>query len=56
MRTDFPVDRPAWRRTLHAHAAAGATGVVVRHDERLLDLLRNPERDDDRSDMQLVQG
>ncbi|HEX6810600.1 MAG TPA: hypothetical protein VF384_03150 [Planctomycetota bacterium] len=51
-----PADRAAWRRTLQEHAAAGATGVVVPHDQRLLDLLRNPDAETDRSDLFLAQG
>jgi hypothetical protein len=36
--------------------AAGATGVIVRADPRLLDLLRNADEDEDRSDLTLTQG
>jgi hypothetical protein len=32
------------------------TGLVVPHDARLVDLLRRPDEDDDRSDLSLAQG
>jgi hypothetical protein len=51
-----PAGRAEWRRALAEHSAAGATGVVVPHDPRLLDLLRNPDSDGNRSDLQLAQG
>jgi hypothetical protein len=35
---------------------AGASGVIVPADPRLLDLLRNGDEEDDRSDLQLAQG
>ncbi|HLQ37128.1 MAG TPA: LLM class flavin-dependent oxidoreductase [Planctomycetota bacterium] len=53
---ELSADRPGWRRALHDCEQAGADGVIVRHDHRLLDLLRNPDQDDDRSDLQLAQG
>lgn len=52
----FPSDRTDWRRTLADAAAAGATGVVIRNDPRLLDLLRNPDQEDDRSDLNIAVG
>lgn len=51
-----PVDRSDWRRQLAEAEAAGAAGVVVPMHDRLLDLLRNPAVDDDRSDLQVAQG
>jgi alkanesulfonate monooxygenase SsuD/methylene tetrahydromethanopterin reductase-like flavin-dependent oxidoreductase (luciferase family) len=51
-----PEDRAAWRRTLEAYAAAGATGLVLPFDPRLLDLLRRSDEEDDRSDLGLSQG
>lgn len=51
-----PAGRAEWRRSLAEQAAAGATGVVVPHDPRLLDLLRNPDSGGNRSDLQLAQG
>jgi hypothetical protein len=53
----FPADRGAWRATLAALQQEGAAGVILDMDPRLLDLLRNPDVDDDRaSDLQLAQG
>lgn len=51
-----PQSREHWRG-LHADAeAAGAQGIVVALSPRLLDLLRNPDVEDDRSDLRLAQG
>lgn len=49
-------DRAAWRQTLAACRQAGCTGVVVPFAARLVDLLRNPDEYEDRSDLQLAQG
>ena len=51
-----PAGREAWRATLAAATAVGATGVVVPADPRLLDLIRNADEDEDRSDLTLAQG
>lgn len=51
-----PRGREEWRATLEAGAAAGATGVIVPATAPLLDILRNPEGDDDRRDLSLAQG
>jgi hypothetical protein len=48
--------RPEWKETLLAYEEVGATGVIVPMDPRLLDLLRNPDVDDDRSDLQMAVG
>lgn len=53
---EMPDDREAWRRTRREYEDAGATGVIVRGDPRLLDLLRNDDEDGDRSDLGLAQG
>ncbi len=52
---EMPADRETWSSALREHEAAGATGVIVRWDPRLIDLLRNPEPDD-RSDLQMSVG
>ena len=53
----FPVDRTAWRATLADHEGKGTAGLLLAMDPRLLDLLRNPDQEDDRSaDLQLAQG
>ncbi len=38
------------------YEAAGATGIIIPRDPRLLDLLRNGDEEDDRSDLGLAQG
>ncbi len=52
----MPDDRETWRRIRQEYEAAGATGLVVPFDPRLLDLLRNGDEEDDRSDLSLAQG
>ena len=52
----MPDDREGWRRMHSEYEAAGATGLVLPLDPRLLDLLRNGDEEDDRSDLQLAQG
>jgi hypothetical protein len=52
----MPIDREAWRRLRHEYQEAGATGVIVPSDPRLLDLLRNGDEEEDRSDLNLSQG
>ncbi|HEX3607800.1 MAG TPA: LLM class flavin-dependent oxidoreductase [Candidatus Dormibacteraeota bacterium] len=56
VRVEPPPGRPAWAEALAAAAAAGHAGVVVPAAPGLLDLLRNPEAEDDRSDLQLTYG
>ena len=48
--------RAAWRIQRDAALAAGVTGIVVPHHPVLLDLLRNPDEEDDRSDLQMATG
>jgi alkanesulfonate monooxygenase SsuD/methylene tetrahydromethanopterin reductase-like flavin-dependent oxidoreductase (luciferase family) len=52
----MPADRAAWARMVAAHEAAGATGVVVSWDPRLIDLLRNAGEPDDRTDLLIATG
>ena len=52
----FPEHRAAWRATLAHLEEEGAAGVILEMDPRLLDLLRNPDLEDDRADLQLAQG
>jgi len=54
--TAFPQGRKAWREARAAAAAAGATGIVVPNDPRLIDLLRNPDQEDDRADLNIAVG
>ena len=51
-----PRDRAAWRETLDAIVPTGATGVIVPASSRLLEILRNPDDEGDRSDLLLAQG
>ena len=53
---EMPANRAAWKDALETHEAAGAEGVVVAWDQRLIDLLRNPDADDDRSDLLMSTG
>jgi hypothetical protein len=52
----MPADRARWRATRAAYEPAGATGLIVPADPRLLDLLRNGDEEEDRSDLSLAQG
>ena len=53
----FPESKAAWREGLAAHDAKGTPGIILGVDPRLLDLLRNPDLEDDRNeDLQLAQG
>ena len=56
VRAEASADRAGWRALLARCRLAGAAGLVVREDPRLLDMLRNPDCDDDRSDLALAQG
>jgi len=52
----MPDDRETWRRLRQEYEQAGATGLIVPADPRLLDLLRNGDDEEDRSDLGLAQG
>jgi Luciferase-like monooxygenase len=52
----MPDDRETWRRLRREFEGAGATGIIVPSDPRLLDLLRNGDEEEDRSDLGLAQG
>jgi hypothetical protein len=54
--TGVPDERAAWRQVLADAGQRGVAGLVVDADPRLLDLLRNPDTQIDRSDLQLAQG
>ncbi len=51
-----PDDRESWRRARREYEKAGATGIIVPFDPRLLDLVRNGDEEEDRSDLGLAQG
>ena len=52
----FPENRAKWREARAAATAAGATGVTLPNGQRLLDLLRNPDQEDDRGDLNIAVG
>jgi len=52
----MPADRAGWAAMFGAYEAAGATGVVVSWDPRLIDLLRNAGEPDDRTDLLIATG
>ena len=52
----LPEDRAGWRRLVTAYTEAGADGLLVPLDARLVDLLRRFDEEDDRSDLTLAQG
>jgi hypothetical protein len=52
----IPSDRQAWTNTISAYAAAGATGILVAWDPRLVDLLRGAGEPDDRTDLLIATG
>jgi alkanesulfonate monooxygenase SsuD/methylene tetrahydromethanopterin reductase-like flavin-dependent oxidoreductase (luciferase family) len=55
-RVKMPDDREGWRRMHQEYEDAGATGLLLPLDPRLLDLIRNGDEEEDRSDLQLAQG
>lgn len=52
----FPASRVLWDELRKASSTAGLTGVVLPNDPRLIDLLRNPDIVEDRSDLKLSFG
>ena len=52
----FPASRADWDELRRTSTAAGATGVILPNDPRLIDLLRNPDVVEDRSDLKLSFG
>jgi luciferase-like monooxygenase len=56
IRIPLPDGHASWRTTLGAYETAGADGLLVPLDPRLLDLLRHLDEEDDRSDLALSQG
>lgn len=53
---ELPAGRAEWK-TLRAEREAHAfTGIVLPNDPRLLDLIRNPDVEDDRQDLKLAFG
>jgi hypothetical protein len=56
LRSAFPESRVAWKDFVIQCEAEGIAGIVLPNDPRLLDLLRNPDVTDDRSDLKLAFG
>ena len=52
----FPNGRDVWRSTRRAALEANAFGIVLPNDPRLIDILRNPDVEDDRSDLNIAVG
>jgi hypothetical protein len=52
----IPSDRSGWTEMMSAYAAAGATGITVSWDPRIIDLLRNAGEADDRTDLLIATG
>ena len=55
-RVAVPSDRAAWQAVLETAAREGASAVLVEADPRLIDLLRHPVEEGDRSDILLSTG
>jgi hypothetical protein len=49
-------DRAAWRQALEDHSGSGRAGLIVVWDPRIVDLLRNSDAEDDRSDLLISTG
>ena len=56
LRAEMPVSKAAWREVRAAREAEGVSGLILPNDPRLLDLLRNPDVEDDRPDLKLAFG
>jgi hypothetical protein len=54
--TSVPADKAGWARMIAGFSAAGATGIVVPWDARLIDLLRSAGEPDDRVDLLISTG
>jgi len=56
IRVPFPEGRVGWNELRAKAEAEGVAGIILPNDPRLLDLLRNPDVTDDRSDLKLAFG
>lgn len=52
----IPTDRADWVQTVAAYEAAGATGIIIAWDPRIIDLLRGAGEQDDRTDLLIATG
>jgi hypothetical protein len=53
---ELPAGRAEWKTLRAEREAQGFAGLVLPNDPRLLDLVRNPDTEDDRQDMKLAFG
>jgi hypothetical protein len=53
---DVPAGRAEWKTLRAEREAQGFAGLVLPNDPRLLDLVRNPDVEDDRQDVKLAFG
>ena len=53
---EIPASRADWKTLRAEREAQGFAGIVLPNDPRLLDLVRNPDVEDDRSDVRLAFG
>jgi hypothetical protein len=53
---ELPAGRAEWKTLRVEREAQGFAGLVLPNDPRLLDLVRNPDVEDDRQDMKLAFG
>jgi alkanesulfonate monooxygenase SsuD/methylene tetrahydromethanopterin reductase-like flavin-dependent oxidoreductase (luciferase family) len=51
-----PADKASWVNSIATLEAAGATGIIVPWDARLIDLLRSAGEPDDRTDLLIATG
>ena len=51
-----PADKAGWAQMISTFEAAGATGIIVPWDPRVIDLLRSAGEPDDRSDLLIATG
>jgi len=51
-----PADKAGWAQLISTFEAAGATGIIVPWDPRLIDLLRSAGEPDDRTDLLIATG
>jgi alkanesulfonate monooxygenase SsuD/methylene tetrahydromethanopterin reductase-like flavin-dependent oxidoreductase (luciferase family) len=54
--SDLPASRAEWKTLRADREAEGFAGIVLPNDPRLLDLVRNPDVEDDRPDLKLAFG
>ena len=53
---ELPAGRAEWKTLRAEREAQGFAGLVLPNDPRLLDLVRNPDTEDDRQDLKLAFG